>query len=101
MAKISMVVKNERRQAQARKQAKKRAELKKIIRSPKSSDEQRENAGEALRALPRDGSATRSRNRCAVSGRSRGYIGKFGLSRIAFRDMALRGEIPGVRKASW
>lgn len=101
MAKTSMIMKNEKRQALAAKFGKKRAELRAIIKNPKTSDDARAEAYATLRSLPRDSSATRTRNRCQITGRPRGYVGRFGLSRIAFRELALRGEIPGVRKASW
>ena len=81
--------------------APKRAALKAIINSPKSTQEEKLTAVNALHAMPRDSSATRVRNRCNMSGRPRGFLRHFGLSRIALRDMALNGLIPGVRKASW
>lgn len=81
------------REAKRRKMAAKYAEKRRKLRE----------AGdwEALQKLPRNASPVRQRNRCALTGRSRGYLRKFGISRIAFRDMALDGKIPGVRKASW
>ena len=72
-----------------------------VMVNKQRSDADREAAYRALRKLPRDSSATRVRNRCSVTGRPRGYVGHFGLSRNMFRDMALNGLIPGVRKASW
>ena len=72
-----------------------------MIRNPKSTDEERQAAYAALRKLPRDSSPTRIRNRCSMSGRPRAFLRHFGLSRIALREMALNGLIPGVRKASW
>lgn len=101
MAKTSLKVKNEERKVLTAKYREKRLALQKIVKNPKSTDEQREAAYAKLRKLPRNSSATRIRNRCSMSGRSRGYEGFFGLSRMAFRDMALQGFIPGVRKASW
>ena len=101
MAKTSKIKKNEQRMALAAKYAARRRELKAVIKSPSSSDEQRADAYAALRKMPRDASPTRVRNRCAMSGRPRAHLRQFGLSRIAFRDMALQGFIPGVRKASW
>lgn len=101
MAKTSKVTKNEQRMAIVAKYAERRSELKAIIKNPMSTDEQRAEAYAAIRKMPRDASRTRVRNRCAYSGRPRGYVRAFGLSRIAFRDSALSGLIPGVRKASW
>jgi small subunit ribosomal protein S14 len=101
MAKTSKTKKNEQRMEIVAKYAARRRELKAVIKSPTSSDEQRANAYIALRKMPRDASRVRVRNRCAMSGRPRAYLRQFGLSRIAFRDMALQGFIPGVRKASW
>jgi len=101
MAKTSKIKKNEQRQATVAKYAARRRELKAVIKSPSSTDEQRAEAYAALRKMPRDASVVRVRNRCAMSGRSRAFLRQFGLSRIAFREMALQGLIPGVRKASW
>jgi len=101
MAKTSKIVKNEDRKILVARHAAKRAQLKKVIQNPKSTDEEKAAAYAALRKMPRDSSATRIRNRCSFSGRPRGFLRQFGLSRIALRDMALNGFIPGVKKASW
>lgn len=101
MAKTSKLAKNEKRKALVAKYASLRKELKETIRSPNSSDEEKEIAYSRLRALPRDSNPIRIRNRCQFTGRPRGNYRKFGISRIQFREMALRGEIPGVKKASW
>jgi len=101
MAKRSKIVKNERRRETVARYAERRAELKEVIRSPASTDEQRAAAGAELRRQPRDASATRIRNRDAVDGRPRAYLRAFGLSRIRLREMAHRGELPGVHKSSW
>ncbi len=101
MAKTSKIKKNEQRRAIVAKYAARRAELKAIIKNPKTSEEKRADAYAALRKMPRDASPVRIRNRCAMSGRPRAFVRQFGLSRIAFRDMSLAGFIPGVRKASW
>lgn len=101
MAKTSKTVKNEERKQIVAKYAARRRELKAVIRNPASSADDRTAAYAALRKMPRDASAVRLRNRCAMSGRPRAFVRQFGLSRIAFRDMALNGMIPGVRKASW
>ncbi|MCZ4552479.1 30S ribosomal protein S14 [Gordonia rubripertincta] len=101
MAKKSKIEKNEQRKVIVARFAERRAALKETIRSTKSSDEQRAEAQLALQRLPRDSSATRIRNRDAVDGRPRGYIGKVGLSRIRLRQMAHNGELPGITKSSW
>lgn len=101
MAKTNMVEREKRRVRLAKRYGAKRAQLKEIIRSPKSSPEQRLAAQAALAAQPRDASASRQRNRCAITGRSRGVYRKFGLSRCKIREVAMRGEIPGLGKASW
>jgi small subunit ribosomal protein S14 len=101
MAKKSSVEKNDRRKAMAERQKAKRKALADTVRSTKASDEEKRAAQVALQKLPRNGAAIRIRNRCQMTGRSRGYVAMFGLSRIAFREMALQGLIPGVRKASW
>jgi small subunit ribosomal protein S14 len=101
MAKKSSVEKNDRRKAMAARQKAKRKALADTVRSTKASDEEKRAAQVALQKLPRNGAAIRIRNRCQMTGRSRGYVAMFGLSRIAFREMALQGLIPGVRKASW
>jgi small subunit ribosomal protein S14 len=101
MAKKSTIEKNERRKSMAAKQAPKRAKLGAIVKSVTASDEEKRAAQVALQKLPRNGAKARIRNRCQMTGRSRGNLQHFGLSRIAFREMALQGLIPGVRKASW
>ena len=101
MAKISKVVKNNKRKATVAKYAAKRAELKKIINDPKSSFEQVDDAVLGLQKMPRDASSVRVRNRCSQTGRPRGFLRKFGISRVALRELALRGQIPGVVKSSW
>mgnify|MGYP003577896396 CR=1 FL=1 len=101
MAKTSAVVRNERRKKLSAKHLVKRKELAAIVKNPKTSPEARAKAYEKLRALPRNSSPLRIRNRCSMTGGPRGVEGYFGLSRIALRDMALNGLLPGVRKASW
>ena len=101
MARLGQVVKNEARKKLVAQYAARRAELKAIIHNPKTTAERRQQTYDKLRALPRDSSATRVRNRCVLTGRPRGYVGDFGLSRITFRELALRGDIPGVLKSSW
>ena len=101
MAKKSSINKNERRKEVVKRYADQRANLKEVIRNPGSSLEERMEAQRGLQALPRDASPSRVRNRCLISGRSRGFLRRFGMSRIDFRLAALRGEIPGVTKSSW
>ncbi|KZN34823.1 30S ribosomal protein S14 [Pseudoalteromonas luteoviolacea CPMOR-1] len=81
--------------------AEKRAALKAIISDVKTSDDERWDAVLKLQSLPRDSSPSRQRNRCNITGRPHGYLRKFGLSRIKVREAAMRGEIPGLKKASW
>lgn len=101
MAKISKIVKNEKRKALVARHAERRAELKKIINNPASTPEQVDEAVMKLQKMPRDASSVRVRNRCSMTGRPRGYLRKFGLSRVTLRELALRGQIPGVTKSSW
>lgn len=101
MAKTSMVEREKRRARIAKKYAAKRADLKEIIRSPRSTDEQRAEALVKLQKLPRDASPIRGRNRCQLTGRPRGVYRKFGLARTKIREVANRGEIPGLVKSSW
>lgn len=101
MAKISKIVKNEKRKKTVAKYAAKRAELKKIINNPKSSIEEVDVAVIKLQKLPRNASPIRVRNRCSQTGRPRGFLRKFGISRVSLRDLALKGQIPGVVKSSW
>ena len=101
MAKKSMVVKNIRRRKIVDRYRERRLELKKILKSIKSTNDEKKLARISLEKLPRDANPNRIRNRCVVTGRPRAYYRKFGLSRITFREMALKGEIPGITKASW
>ncbi|MBN1237768.1 MAG: 30S ribosomal protein S14 [Gammaproteobacteria bacterium] len=101
MAKKSMIARNEKRQATVERYAAKREHYRKIIRDPRASDEQKLDAQMRLQALPRDASPVRLRNRCAISGRPHGYYRKFGLARNKLREATMRGEIPGLSKASW
>lgn len=101
MAKISKIVKNNKRKVKVALWAARRTEFKKIINNPKSTPEEVDAAVMRLQKMPRDASPIRVRNRCSQSGRSRGYLRKFGVSRIALRELALEGQIPGVVKSSW
>jgi small subunit ribosomal protein S14 len=101
MAKTSMVNREVKRAKLVKRYAAKRAKLKEIIRKPTSSPAEREAAVAALQALPRDSAKMRQRNRCAITGRPRGFYRKFGLGRTKLREATMRGEIPGLGKASW
>ena len=101
MAKTSMIEREKRRATLAKRYAAKRAQLKETIRSPKSTDEEREAALRKMQSLPRDSSSSRQRNRCAITGRPRGVYRKFGLGRSKLREATMRGDVPGLRKASW
>jgi small subunit ribosomal protein S14 len=101
MAKTAVINRDLKRRLTVKRYAKKRAELLAIMRNAKFSDEERLTARRRLEQLPRDSSATRLRNRCRLTGRPRGVYRKFGLGRNKLRDIAMRGEIPGVVKASW
>ena len=101
MAKVSMINRENKRTKLVAKYAAKRAELKAIISNPEVGYEEKQNAMFALQKLPRDSSPARQRNRCAISGRPRGFYRKFGLGRNMLREAAMRGDVPGLRKASW
>ena len=101
MAKACMLERERKRERLRNKYAAKRAELKAIINSPGSSDEERADAQERLQQIPRNASPVRHRNRCRISGRARGYYRKFGLARNMLRKAAMRGEIPGLTLSSW
>ncbi len=101
MAKKSMIERELKRTKLVKRYAVKRAALKETIRNVKSSDEERVVAQIKLNALPRDSSPSRLRNRCAITGRPHGVYRKFGLGRNKLREAAMKGEIPGLTKASW
>jgi small subunit ribosomal protein S14 len=101
MAKISKVVKNEKRKKKVALYAERRLALKKIINNPASTLEEVDAAQLKLQKMPRDASPIRVVNRCSQTGRPRGYLRKFGISRVALRELALQGQIPGVVKSSW
>jgi small subunit ribosomal protein S14 len=101
MAKLSLINRDEKRRDMVKKYAKKRAALNAIINNTKVSDEDRYAARLKLQQLPRNASPTRLRNRCAITGRPRGFFRKFGLGRNKLREFAMRGEVPGIVKASW
>ena len=101
MAKTSAMMRNKKRIKLAAKWNEERKRLKEIIRDQQAGPTDKEQAQRKLQAMPRNASPTRIRNRCQMTGRPRAFVRRFGLSRIAFREMALEGKIPGVRKASW
>ena len=101
MAKTSMINREKKRIALAQKYAAKRAELKETVRSPNSSDEERTEAQKRLQALPRNASPVRVQRRCRMTGRPHAVYRKFGLGRNKLREAAMRGDIPGLHKASW
>ena len=101
MAKTSMINRDIKRKKLVKRYAGKRAELKKTISSTTASYEDKIAAAEKLQKLPRDSSPSRVRNRCELTGRSRGVYSKFGLGRNKLREATMRGDVPGLRKASW
>lgn len=101
MAKVSIINREQKRRALVKKFAARRAELLAVINNVKLGDEERYAARLKLQQLPRDSSPVRLRNRCALTGRPRGVYRKFGLGRIKLREFAMRGEVPGITKASW
>ena len=101
MAKVSSVERNKKRERLAKKYAAKRAELKAIIKDQSRSDEERFDAVLKLQKLPRNGAQIRVRNRCEITGRSRGVYRKFKMGRVILRDLASQGQIPGMVKSSW
>ena len=101
MAKLALINRENKRAKTVAKYAAKRAELLAIINNAKLSDEERMEARLKFQQLPRNASPSRQRNRCALTGRPRGVFRKFGLARNKLRDIAMRGEVPGMTKASW
>jgi small subunit ribosomal protein S14 len=101
MAKLSMIARETKRTRTVKKYAAKRAALKKIINDRSAEFERVDQALRALQGLPRDASPTRQRNRCRITGRPHGFYRKFGLGRNKLREAAMRGDIPGLVKASW
>lgn len=101
MAKLSMIAREKKREVTVAKFAAKRAELKAIIRNPNTSDDEKWDAQIKLQKLPRDASPVRQRRRCQITGRPHGVYRKFGLCRNKLREAAMRGDVPGLVKASW
>ena len=101
MARTSRIVKDKQRRETVTRYAERRAAVKAVLRNPSATAEEKAEASAALQRMPRDASPTRLRNRDSSDGRPRGYLRAFGLSRITMREMAHRGELPGVRTSSW
>lgn len=101
MAKKSKIARNKQREVIVARYNERRIELKKQLVNPKSTDEEREAARVGLQKLPRDASPVRLRSRDQIDGRPRGVLSKYGISRVRFREMAHRGELPGITKSSW
>jgi small subunit ribosomal protein S14 len=101
MAKLALTLRNDKRKKTVEKFRARRAALLETLQNPRASDEAKDDARTKLQKLPRDASPVRLRNRCALTGRPRGVYKKFGLGRNKLRDLALKGEVPGVIKASW
>lgn len=101
MAKLCMIEREQKRRDTVKKYASKRAELLAVINNVNASAEERFAARAKFQALPRNASPVRQRNRCALTGRPRGVFSKFGIARSKLRDLMMRGEVPGVVKASW
>jgi small subunit ribosomal protein S14 len=101
MAKVGMKEREAKRQRTVRKYAHKRAALRAVLGNAAATDEEKYEARVALQKLPRDASPSRLRNRCRLTGRPHGVYRKFGLSRIKLREAAMRGDVPGLVKASW
>ena len=101
MAKASMIARERRREKTVLRYSKKRAELKKIIKNPNSSDEERAEAQIKLQKLPRDSNPIRLQRRCAITGRPHAVYRKFGLGRNKLRELSMKGDIPGLVKSSW
>ncbi|MEX2470426.1 MAG: 30S ribosomal protein S14 [Pseudohongiellaceae bacterium] len=101
MAKASMIAREKKRARTVEKFAAKRAELKAVLKDPNSGDEEKWDAQIRLQKMPRDASPVRARNRCQLTGRPHGVYRKFGLCRNKLREAAMRGDVPGLTKASW
>lgn len=101
MAKVSLIEREQKRRETVKKYASKREALMAVINDVQASVEDRRDARQKLQKLPRNASPVRLRNRCAMTGRPRGVFGKFGIARNKLRELMMRGEVPGVTKASW
>jgi small subunit ribosomal protein S14 len=101
MARLSIIMRENKRELLVAKHSKNREALKKIVKSATASDEEKWSAQISLQRLPRDSSPCRLRNRCGITGRPHGFYRKFGLARNKLREAAMRGDVPGLKKASW
>jgi small subunit ribosomal protein S14 len=101
MAKLALVLRQQKRVKTVAKYKARRAQLLEVLQDPRATDEAKNIARDKLQKLPRDASPVRLRNRCALTGRPRGVYRKFGLGRNKLRDLAMKGEVPGIIKASW
>ena len=101
MAKLALKLRDQKRRKMVEKYKAKRAQLLEVLQDPRATDEAKDVARNKFQKLPRDASPVRLRNRCALTGRPRGVYRKFGLGRNKLRDLALKGEVPGIIKASW
>jgi len=101
MAKVSMIQREAKRTKLVERDFQKRETLKSILKDPEASYEDKMEAQVKMQKLPRDSSPSRQRNRCSITGRPHGYYRKFGLSRIKLREAMMRGDVPGLTKASW
>jgi len=101
MAKLALKLRDQKRRKMVEKFKTRRAQLLEMLQNPRASDEAKDAARAKLQKLPRDASPVRLRNRCALTGRPRGVYRKFGLGRNKLRDLAMKGEVPGIIKASW
>lgn len=101
MAKKSIIARERKREALVARYYDKRSSLRSIIKDPNASFEDKEKASIQLQKLPRNSASVRLRNRCKLTGRPHGYFRKFGLSRNMLREASMRGDVPGIRKASW
>lgn len=101
MARKSVLIRNENRRKLVARHAQRRAELRKVLKDLGATAEEKMRAQEELQKLPRDSCPVRYRNRCMITGRSRGVYRRFGVSRSVLRELALNGDVPGVTKSSW
>jgi len=101
MAKLSQVLRDRKRKKLIQKYAERRKALRRVLRDQNASIDEKLEAQAAFAKIPRNSCPTRLKRRCEITGRARGYYRKFGISRIALRDLALSGQLPGVRKSSW
>jgi small subunit ribosomal protein S14 len=101
MAKTSAIYREKKRQRLVATHAARRAEFVKVIKNPEATLEEKDAAYKAIQKMPRDASRVRCHNRCSITGRPRGFLNRFGISRLVLRRLAHEGQLPGVRKSSW